>query len=359
MHFRNIFNCGSALLTGVLLTACGSNAQVSSYKQTNIVSNVRGVAENIDVRLRNPLGIALLPGQPFFVVDHFRGVARVYDAAGLSELPGSVAIPPSTSNPASSPGPTAVIANTIPAFEVAGGPSQLLFATEQGTIAGWYGFDGDFLTMAITGVDNSLHSAEYEGLAILTPSCCAPFLAATDFHNGFIESFTESFAPLAPPGSFTDPHLPAGYAPFGIQKVGTQVFVTYALQDIDRLTPKAGPGNGIVSIFDQEGNFVKRFASNGNLNAPWAVVQASANFGRFSNVILVGNTGDGTIAAFDPNTGSFLGNLQDVTGKPIINVGLRGMVFGSGGTGDPNTLYFTANPNNGAQSLLGSISVSK
>ena len=358
MHFRKPF-CGSVALTGILLAACVSNAQVASYKQTNILSNTAGVAQHFDPRLKTPQGIAFLPGQPFFVVDHSNGAARVYDASGLSEFPGLVAISGTLSHPASPVHPTSVVANTIPAFQVAGEPSQFIFATEQGTIAGWFGLGGNSLTQAITVVDSSLHSAEYEGLAILAPSCCAPFLAVTDFHNGFIESFTDFFAPLAPPGSFSDPHLPEGYAPFGIQKIGNQVFVTYALQDVDRVTPKAGPGNGIVNIFDLEGNFVKRFVTMGHLNAPWAVVKASANFGRFSNAILIGNTGDGTIVAYDPNTGTYLGNLQDAAGNPITNPHLRGMVFGGGGTGDPNTLYFTATPNHGTQSLFGSISVSK
>ena len=153
--------------------------------------------------------------------------------------------------------------------------------------------------------------------------------------------------------------LPAGYAPFGIQVLGKRVFVTYALQDSRKHDPVFGQGNGIVSVFDLEGNFVRRFASHGTLNAPWGVARASAHFGQFSNAILIGNCGDGTINAFDSVTGKFLGRLKDMTGKFIVNPGLGGLTFPTGGTGAPNTLYFTAGPNQKRDGLFGAISVSQ
>jgi uncharacterized protein (TIGR03118 family) len=131
-----------------------------------------------------------------------------------------------------------------------------------------------------------------------------------------IEPYTQAFIPLAPPGSFTEPNLPAGYAPFNIQQVGSRVFVTYAMQDHAKHDPVNAAGNGIVDIFGLEGNFVKRFASNGTLNSPWGVTQASAGFGQFSDDILIGNFGDGTINAFDPTSGTFLGQLKDQAGQP-------------------------------------------
>jgi uncharacterized protein (TIGR03118 family) len=150
--------------------------------------------------------------------------------------------------------------------------------------------------------------------------------------------------------------LPAGYAPFNIQQIGTQIFVTYAVQDATGTNTVVSAGNGIVSVFDQEGNYIRRFASNGELNAPWGIVPASASFGRFSNDILIGNFGDGTINAFDPATGKFLGQLQTASGEVITNPGLWALAFRSDGVRDPNTLYFTAGSSGEDHGLFGTIS---
>ena len=133
------------------------------------------------------------------------------------------------------------------------------------------------------------------------------------------------------------------------------MFVTYALQDAAKHDPVNAAGNGIVDIFDLEGNFVRRFASNGTLNSPWGVVQASKSFGQFSNDILIGNFGDGRINAFDPTTGNFLGQLKDQTGTTITNASLWALVFGAGGIGDTNTLYFTAGLADEGHGLFGAI----
>lgn len=158
-------------------------------------------------------------------------------------------------------------------------------------------------------------------MVILSPACCAPFLVVANFHSGSIEAFTQDFAPLSPPGTFTDPNLSAGYAPFNIQQLGSFVFVTCAVQDAAKHDPVNAAGNGIVNIFDLEGNFVERSLQNGPLNSPWGVVRASASFGQFSNDALIGNFGDGTINAFDVD-GNFLGQLKDQTGATITNASL-------------------------------------
>jgi uncharacterized protein (TIGR03118 family) len=170
-----------------------------------------------------------------------------------------------------------------------------------------------------------------------------------------VQCISNAFVPLECRGRFIDPKLPAHYAPFGINQIGNEVFVTYALQDDEKMHAVAGAGEGIVDVFDWEGRFIKRFATGGTLDAPWAVVKASAEFGSFANDILIGNYGDGTISAFDPTTGKFRGQLKDKGGKAIANQGLRGLVFGSPGTGTIDTLYFTAGPANKAEGLLGSL----
>ena len=140
--------------------------------------------------------------------------------------------------------------------------------------------------------------------------------------------------------------------PFNLQVIGGEVFVTYAPQNAAKNAPVVGPGNGIVDIYQLDGSFVRRFVSHGQLNAPWGVAKASAKFGPFSNDILIANFGDGTINAFNPITGAYVGTIKNTAGTAIVNPGLRGIVFGGSGTGDPNTLYFTAHGLFGAISAI-------
>jgi uncharacterized protein (TIGR03118 family) len=321
-------------------------AQTNSYQQTNLVSDMAGVANHTDPKLINPWGISFFPGQPFWISDNNSGYSTVYDANGVTQLaPVLIPAPPGHASAT----PTGTVINTTNGFKVGGAPSQFLFVGEDGTISGWNGTGN-----AILALDHSAAGAVYKGLAILSPACCATYLAVANFHSGLIETYTQNFDLLAPPGSFTDPGLPTGYAPFNIQQVGSFVFVTYAVQDAAKHDPVNTAGNGIVDIFDLEGNFVIRFASNGVLNSPWGVVKASASFGQFSNDILIGNFGDGTINAFDAN-GNAVGQLKDQTGTTITNASLWALVFGAGGTGDTNTLYFTAGLANEGHGLFGAI----
>jgi uncharacterized protein (TIGR03118 family) len=303
-------------LAGLLfwLARLGAVAQANSYQQTNLVSDLAGAAVHTDPKLINPWGIAFVPGQPFVVADNNSGSSTSYDANGLSLGDFLIPAPP---NDKSHAAPTGTAVAEAGAFTLGGADSKFLFATEDGTISGWNG-SGD----AILAIDHSGAGAVYKGLAVLSPACCATYLVVANFHSGLIEPYTQAFIPLAPPGSFTDPNLPAGYAPFNIQQVGSRVFVTYAMQDHVKHDPVNAAGNGIVDIFGLEGNFVKRFASNGTLNSPWGVTQASAGFGQFSNDILIGNFGDGTINAFDPPSGTFLGQLKDQAGATITNASL-------------------------------------
>jgi uncharacterized protein (TIGR03118 family) len=322
-------------------------AQTNSYQQTNLVSDTSGVATNTDPKLINPWGISFFPGQPFWVADNNSGYSTIYDANGVSQAPSPVLIPapPGDASPAT---PTGTVINQTSGFKVGGFASQFLFDSEDGTISGWYNAGN-----AILAVNRSSTGAVYKGLAMIT-NTTGTFLLATNFNSGQVDVFDSNFKLVALAGSFTDPSLPAGYAPFGIQPMGSQVFVTYARQDAAKHDPVSGAGNGYVSVFDVDGNFVNRFASNGTLNAPWEAVQASASFGMFSNDLLIGNFGDGTINAFDVN-GTFLGQLEDQTGAAISNGSLWALVFGAGGTGDPNTLYFTAGLANEGHGLFGAL----
>jgi uncharacterized protein (TIGR03118 family) len=170
------------------------------------------------------------------------------------------------------------------------------------------------MTNAVLAV--ALGKARSTGLA---PRVRRPRLSATDFHNGVVDVFDGNFAPVVVSGAFVDPSLPAGYAPFGIQAIGSQIFVSYAQQDAQAEDDVHGSGLGAVNVFDTAGNLLQHLIPvGGKLNAPWGMVMAPANFGPFSNDLLVGNFGDGTINVFDPTSGALLGTLSDGNGKQLV-----------------------------------------
>ena len=329
-----------ALLLFGLLTALtipsGLWAQQAGYSQTNLVSNVSGLATTTDPQLLNPWGISVLPGEDFWIADNNSGVSTLYDKNGNKDTGLVVTIPGATNNPNGncSPGcPTGTVANSNGSY-FAGG--SFIFDTEDGLIVYWNGSSNT----AIVGKDNSASGAVYNGLALLGTD-----LLAANFNSGKIDVFDRNFNLTSLGGSFTDPNLPAGFAPHGIHVIGNQIYVAYAMQDTPKHDSVPGAGAGQVDIFDTNGNFVSAFVAAGasnNLNAPWGVVEAPATFGTFAGDILVGNFGDGTISAFN-TAGKFIGQLSDSSGKVLVNPGLWDLVFGAGGTsGDPGTLYITA-----------------
>jgi len=329
-------------LIGVLMTLAipsGLLAQQAGYSQTSLVSNTAGVASTTDPQLLNPWGISVLPGQDFWIANNNSGTSTLYDNQGKKDTGLVVTIPGATHNPNRncSPGcPTGNVANGNGAYFNGG---QFIFDTEDGLIASWTGTSNT----AAVAFDNSASGAVYKGLASLNNT----FLLAANFNSGKIDVLDRNFNLTSLSGSFTDPKLPAGFAPHGIHVIGNQIYVAYAMQDAARHDAQPGAGMGQVDIFDTNGNFVSTFvAVGGNLNAPWGVVAAPATFGEFPSAILVGNFGDGTINAFD-TTGKFLGQLRDSSSKALVNPGLWDMVFGGGGaSGDPGTLYLTAGGSN-------------
>jgi uncharacterized protein (TIGR03118 family) len=158
--------------------------------------------------------------------------------------------------------------------------------------------------------------------------------------------------------NFTDTSLPMGYAPFGARVLNGMLYVTFALQDANAHDDVAGAGHGFVDIFDLDGNKIKRLTSHGALNSPWGMAIAPANFGHFSNALLVGNFGNGHINAFDPWTGAPLGHMIRPSGATLEINGLWGLHFGNGGAAGPtNTLLFTAGPNDESHGLFGTITL--
>jgi uncharacterized protein (TIGR03118 family) len=318
-----------------LVLAMSADALAVVFTQTNLVSDLPGVAAQLDPNLVNPWGIASSATGPFWVSDNHTGVATVYNSSGVPFPVGSpliVTVPPPLGGAPPS-APTGVIFNSGSNF----GGAHFIFATEDGTIAAWV--SGAAATLV---VDNSPSGAVYKGLASGT-SGSQTLLYVANFNAGTIDVFDTTFSPVTVPGDFQDPNLPAGYAPFDIQNIGGNLFVTYAKQDANKHDDASGPGNGFVDVFGTDGVLIRRLISNGPLNSPWGLAIAPSSFGPLAGDLLVGNFGDGMINAFDPTIGTFFGDLVDASNNPIKIPGLWGLLDGNGGNGgNPNFLYFSA-----------------
>jgi uncharacterized protein (TIGR03118 family) len=328
-----------------LLTATVWGATI--YTQTNLTSDIQGLAAHTDPNLKNPWGVSFSPVSPFWISDQGTNLSTLYDGFGV---PNSLVV---STPPAGGLGPTGQVANTGSGFVLPnGGASLFIFATLSGTIDGWNGMSGTTATLVA-----STPGASYTGLA-MGANASGNFLYAANFAGARIDAFNSAFAPATLAGTFTDPNLPAGFAPFNIENIGGNLFVEYAQVNPVTHIQATGAGLGFVSVFDTNGNFVRRLISQGSLNAPWGIAVAPASFGDFSNQLLVGNFGDGLINAFDPINGTFLGTLQDGNGNAIMNDRLWALKTRTGGPGvNTNAVYFTAGINNQADGLFGSIQV--
>jgi uncharacterized protein (TIGR03118 family) len=342
--------CASA--TFLALPAVGANAgsRHATFTQTNLVSDLPGLAMSTDPNLKNPWGISASATSPMWVSDNNAGVTTLYGGAG-NKVPLTVTILPGKGSPPDALGsPTGTVFNGTPT-DFNG--DRFLFATEDGTIAGWKPSDG---TTAVTEADNSLvdTGAVYKGLAIGFNGV-ANHLYASNFRFGTVDVFNPDFSQAT---SFTDPKIPAEYAPFGIQNLGGVLYVTYARQNAEMHDDVAGQGHGFVDAFDLNGNLLDRLVSHGRLNSPWGLAVAPASFGAFAGDLLVGNFGDGQINAYTLDTGNFRGQLSG-SGGPIAIEGLWAIRVGNGGGGvlggDPNALYFSAGINGEADGLFGTI----
>ena len=355
-------------LAGAATPASAGHATATrAYAQTNLVSDIPGLAAHTDPNLRNSWGTSTGPGLPIWVSDNASGVTTLYDGQGnpqpgLGDNQLVVTIPaPPSAGPGAVGAPDGTVFNpTAGGFVVSkngvSASARFLFATEDGTIAGWSPSVDP--TRAVLAVDRSTATdpaedvgALYKGLALVN-TATGKSLYATNFRFGTVDVFNSNFELV---NSFTDPTIPAGFAPFGIHNIGGDLYVTFAKQDAAKHDDDAGPGHGFVDVFAPNGDLLQRLASRGRLNSPWAVTLAPSTFGAFGGDILVGNFGDGRINAFDPATGQFLGQLRSQHG-PITIPGLWGLRFPTGSLNlTPNALYFTAGPNHEADGLLGDI----
>lgn len=375
MHIRLITRKTGPLAIGILLAAflllslpsmafARSNGDHHSfYQQTNLISDIANEAAVTDPNLVNPWGLSRGPTSPWWASDNGTGLSTLYSGPGQI-VPLVVTIPPPTGSPAGTVAtPSGTVFNGTSNFVVSqngvSGSSLFLFDTEDGTISGWNPTVNG--THAILAVDRSKvgAGAVYKGMAIAT-NANGTFLYAANFRFGTVEMFDGNFNLVR---SFTDPFLAFEcrflrqcYAPFGIQTIGDQLFVTFALQNAQKDGNVAGMGRGFVDIFSTDGRFERRLISRGALNSPWGLALAPANFGEFSNDLLVGNFGNGHINVFSPKTGAFLGQLRSSNGRPIVIDGLWALAFGNGAAaGATNQLFFTAGPDGETHGLFGVI----
>ncbi|MBI3933562.1 MAG: TIGR03118 family protein [Acidobacteria bacterium] len=324
--------------------------RAAGYIQRNLVSDVPLLADFTDPNMVNPWGLALAP---FWICNNRTGTYNVY---GVDGNPTTLVttVPPAPGKPVPGKCAGAVRNTNNAAFQVSPGVNGTwLLATEDGLLTIRSGATN------VIKVDNSVAGAVYKGLAL---SNNPDYAYAANFNSGKIDVYDGTWAAATLPGTFTDPQVPAGFAPFNIQNLGGKLYVAYAKQDAAQHDDVGGPGNGYVAVFDLNGNLLQHLISGGPLNSPWGLTIAPANFGEFSGALLVGNFRDGFINAFNVTTGAFLGTIQNPSGQPIVNIGLWAVQTGIGGNGgDPTKVYFTAgiSAGSGIQShgLLGTIPV--
>ncbi|HEY2253747.1 MAG TPA: TIGR03118 family protein, partial [Planctomycetaceae bacterium] len=326
----------------------------NGYVTNKLTSNVPGQAANTDPVLQNAWGVTFTPGNsPFWISDNATGCSTLYDGQGIPQplpptgplkvkipLPnGDVSTACKPADPQNPPsptpaGPTGLVWNPTSTFLVPnmGRAATFIFSTENGTLAAWTGglSPPDVAVLAFTS-----KTAVYKGLVFGTnPN--GVFLFATNFHDGTVDVFKPAdstsngqYIQTTTTGGFTDSNIPKGYAPFGIENIDGDLFVSYAKQDAAKHDDVAGPGNGFVDVFDTDGNLLRRFASRGPLNSPWGMTRASFDFGRFSGLILVGNFGNGKINVFS-SQGQFIDELDRPNGKPLVIDGLWKLILGGG-----------------------------
>jgi uncharacterized protein (TIGR03118 family) len=316
----------AAIAVAVALAAAGN-----SYNVQTLVTN------SSDANLVNGWGLSIGPTTPWWVSDNGTNKSTLYQGTGTKaalvvDVPG---------------GPTGTVFNgDATAFVVSqngkSGAARFLFSTEKGQILGWSPTVNG--TLALPGADMSSQGAIFKAMTILNGK-----LYATDFHNGAVDVFDSKYAPVS--GGFVDKTIPKGFAPFGIQALAGNIFVTYAPQDAQREDELDKPGKGFVDEFSPDGTLIGRVAKQGGknapLNAPWGLAMAPANWGSFGGDLLVGNFGNGRISAYEQRGSKWVyrGQLRKGDGTIIEQDGLWAIAFGNGAAAGPVTsLYFAAGP---------------
>jgi uncharacterized protein (TIGR03118 family) len=348
------------LIAGVgvgVLGAAPWRAEADAYIQTNLVSDIPGLASITDANLKNPWGISFGPTTPFWVSDQVTSLATLYNvtAAGVTQNATIISIPTTASGPQ---GPTGQVSNLIPppntpapSFLVNGIASRFIFADLNGTISAWNGQGTSAIIQATTP------GAVYTGLAV--NDAHTRLYAANDAGTGSINVFNALFAPISlGPGAFANPF--PGLVPFNVQNIGGKIYVTYAVPGLAAMR-SATEGSGGVAVFDENGVLLQTLIGGpgSKLASPWGITLApSTGFGPFSGDLLVGNFSfvASEINAFDPLTGAFEGTIPVAVGAGNTPGGLWALAFGNAGNnGNPTTLFFNDGINGEADGLFAAI----
>jgi uncharacterized protein (TIGR03118 family) len=338
--------------------------QAQHYKQTNLVSDIMGMAPVTDPNLKNPWGLTRSPGgSPWWVGNNNSGTSTLYTGAGAI-IPingnGVVIVPPPAFEPNAQSAPTGVVFNGSPTdfLVVPGTPgtsAHFIFATEDGTISAWDG--GKSAALKVDNSDNGgADGAVYKG-ATSGEINGKKFLYVTNFRSAKVEVYDTNFKRVhLDEDAFEAEGVPRGFAPFNVQNIGGTLFVTYAKQDAPRHDPVGGDGLGYVELFSPAGKHIGHLEHGDWFNAPWGVVWTTRDFGEFSNAILVGNFRSGWIAAFNGFTHKFIGWVRNADDSLVTIDGLWSLTFGNDGAAGPaNTLFFTAGINNETDGLFGTL----
>jgi len=340
---------GKVFLAASLISASvgfASAAPKNNYRATILVSNEAGEAPIQDPLLVNAWGIAASPTSPWWVANNGTGTSTLYRGDG-TKVPLEVTVPGA---------PTGMVWYGGSQFVLSDGqPARFMWASEDGTLSGWNGGLGTQAEVVFPESGVGDPGSIYKGLAIHGDT-----LYTTDFGECKVESLDGTFTEFDTAGEFEDDTIQAGYCPFGIQAIGDSIFVTYALKSgVDDV---AGQGHGFVREFDTDGNLIASVATHGQLNSPWGVALAPADFGRFSGCLLVGNFGDGRINAYckdEEGEWGYGGRLRS-NNRDLVIDGLWGIGFGNGaGSGPTNILYFAAGPDEEENGSFGKIEVAQ
>lgn len=316
---------------------------------TKLTSDITSAANNLDPNLVNPWGLSISPGGPWWVSDNGSGLSTLYNGSGTPQSL-VVTIPSGSGSGTGTPSGT-VYNSSSTDFKIHGFATPFLFCTEDGTVSGWY--TG---TTAFIAINNSGSGAVYKGCAIAQAGG-VNYLYVANFNANTIEVYNGQYQSHSfGSGAFVDSTIPAGYAPFNIQLIGSNLVVAYAKQDAQKHDDVPGIGNGYVDVYDTSGNLVQRMQHNLFMNAPWGLVQAPASFSGFANDLLIGQFGSGAITAYNLSTGVWIGNVLNVNNLPLQIDGLWALAFGNGSGGGPTTtLYFTAGLFGESHGMFGSM----
>jgi len=373
MYLTSVFRfCRMFILTIASVLAFSTLGMAQAYHQTNFVSDIQGLAPTSDGHLLNPWGLIASSTSPWWVSDNNGGVSTLYDGNTGAIVPLVVNIPPLDANGNGTGTPTGVVFTGASGFMfTANGTtaaSVFTFVTEDGTIVAWGPAinPNDLPHDAFVVVPNSANptaatGAVYKGATIAQMKAGGPFfLYVTNIRAGRIEVYDTSFKPVTLGGrdddddAFRDEEIPEGFAPFNVQEINGNLYVTFAKQNASKHDDFDFPGFGFVDKFSPKGKLLERLEHGPWLNAPWGVALAPANFGFFSNHLLIGNAGSGQVAVYDVDSGRFDGLLRDVNGHAIQNDRLWALRFGNDHAAGPsNWLFFTAGISDEAHGLFG------